>query len=537
MGLLLFIGWLLAGIILLVLALCCNRKPQDTHGSAAWLTISQALRKGLFEDKGVIVGDWTGLLPVYYDGTHAITYGSAGSGKGTSVIIPNLLHYRFIFLNDPGGENAAVAIRQWRARGYATFVINPFAMHAEEPWELPSHGFNPFDFLDPASPTFSADAKVLAEILTPRSGREAGSSKYFMDRTESWLHASIVHIKTTEPPARRNPGTMYEQAHLDPAGWDALLAAMKANPACGGVVRSAAIDMERMEAQAPEEFSAVFSTVQQNLDWLAEPLARAAVSASDVDFAALKGHGQHQNGAVIAVVMPLQYKETHKAIPRLALQCAVWEMQRKAYAKQKVLFEIDEAASLGRLERLPQWLAELRKYRVQWSLQFQNVGQPKSLYEKEWQTFQGNAGLKRFVGVGDPETAKEVSEYCGYATVEVRSRSSQGGYTISATGRELQKPDEVLRLEEDEMIAIIENLPPARLKKTPYWNRPEFAGCFYRNPYHEEEVRAEFGTSLKSLRGSLAYLGACCFSPAGIALWLCTLPTAIYLFAIFYGGR
>src|SRR5690606_8170044 len=143
-----------------------------------------------------------------------------------------------------------------------------------------------------------------------------------------------------------------------------------------------AVDMQRMEAQAPEEFSAVLSTVQQNLDWLAEPLARAAVSASDVNFAALKGHGQNEKGAVIAVVMPLQYKETHKAIPRLALQCAVWEMQRKPFAKQKVLFEIDEAASLGRLERLPQWLAELRKYRVQWSLQFQNVGQPKSLYEK-----------------------------------------------------------------------------------------------------------------------------------------------------------
>ena len=71
-----------------------------------------------------------------------------------------------------GCENTAVAIKQWRRRGFEIFVINPFGMHGDKPWELPSHSFNPFDFRDPASPTFSADAKVCAEILTPRSGRE-----------------------------------------------------------------------------------------------------------------------------------------------------------------------------------------------------------------------------------------------------------------------------------------------------------------------------------------------------------------------------
>ena len=272
------------------------RKPPTTYGSSAWLTIFQAFRRGLFKEGGLLVGDWTGLLPVYYDGTHAITYGSAGSGKGTTVIIPNLLAQRFIFLNDPGGENTAVAIKQWRKRGFEIFVINPFGMHGDKPWELPSHSFNPFDFLDPASPTFSADAKVCAEILTPRSGREAGSSKYFMDRAETWKHASIVHIKTTEPPERQNPGTMYEHVHQDAAGWKKLLAAMKGNSASGGFVRSVAIDMERMEQQAPEEFSAVLSTVQQNLEWLAEPKARAAVSGSEVDFAALKGLAQASGG-------------------------------------------------------------------------------------------------------------------------------------------------------------------------------------------------------------------------------------------------
>jgi type IV secretion system protein VirD4 len=238
------VEWIIAGLAALGVLLLLGwrfEKPATSYGSAAWLTIFAALRKGLFNKRGLMVGDWTGLLPVFYDGTHAITYGAAGSGKGTTVIIPNLLHARFIFLNDPGGENAAVAIQQWRARGFKIFAINPFGMHADSPWTLPVQAFNPFDFLDPESNTFSADAKVFAEMLTPRTGREAGSSKYFMDRAESWMHAAIVHIATTAPAARRNPGTMYDQAHFDTREWEELLAAMTANTAGGGLVRSVAI--------------------------------------------------------------------------------------------------------------------------------------------------------------------------------------------------------------------------------------------------------------------------------------------------------
>lgn len=500
------------------------RSAPTVYGSAAWLTIFQAFKRGLFNKRGLIAGDWAGILPVRYDGTHAITYGSAGSGKGTSVIIPNLLGARFIFLNDPGGENAAIAIKQWRRRRLPLFVINPFGMHADRPWRLPAHAFNPFDFLDTDSPTFCADAKVCAALLAQRTGRESGSSKYFIDRAEAFLHGAIVHINTVAPPGRRHLGTLYDYAHLDAGEWESLIASMKANTAFGGLVRSAAIDMERMEAQAPEEFSAVLSTVQQNVQWLAEPNARKAVSRSEVDFTALKGKGRSRSGAVIAVVLPLEYKETHKAVPRLALQCAVWAMTRGSIARTKVLFEIDEAASLGRLESLPQWLAELRKYRVQWSLHFQNVSQPRHLYQAEWQTFQGNAGLKRFVGINDLETAKEASAYCGRATIRVRSVNAKGGATTSQAGRELVQPDELRRMRSDKMIALIENLPPAVLNKVPYWSRPEFAGRYLRNPYHRALKYPDAG--FKPLRGRIVYLAAWWLTPHPVAALIIVLPLA-----------
>ena len=516
-------------IVLIVLAFVLLgwrfEKKRTTYGTAAWLTIFEAMRAGLLRRKGILVGDWTGLLRVYYDGTHAITYGAAGSGKGTSAIIPNLLHYPHIFLNDPGGENTAVAIRQWRHRGSTIFVINPFGMHDGQPWSLPAQSFNPFDLLDVSGATFAADAKVLAEILTPRSAHESGSTKYFIERAEAWVHASIVHIKSTARPADQNPGTLYDHAHLDPQDWGDLLAAMKASTACGGLVRAASVDMERMEAQAPEEFSAVLSTVQQNLQWLAEPKAREAVSRSDVDFSVLK---TDRRGAVIAVVMPLEYKETHRAIPRLALQCAVWAMVRAPLCAHRVLFEIDEAASLGRIERLPQWLAELRKYKVQWSLYFQSTAQPRFLYRDEWQTFQGNAGLKRFVGVSDPETAKEASVFCGQTTIAIRNRGP-GGVSVSEAGRELLKPDEVRRFKKGEQLVVIENLQVMRLKSTPYWNRPEFAGRYHLNPYVEKAKRMSALTPFRFVWGRIAFAAAWMMTPHPMAALLITAAMVLLI--------
>lgn len=497
-------AWLLGGLLIIGSLLQWRfPKPRTTFGSAAWLTIFLAMRFGLFDRKGLIVGDWPGQLPVHYDGTHAITYGAAGSGKGTSVIIPNLLSNRFIFLNDPGGENTAVAIRQWREQGFDVYVINPFGLHTGAPWSLPAHAFNPFAFLDPNSATFIADAKVVAKLILARTGQETGSSRFFMDRAETVLHAFIVHLMTAARPERRHAGTLYEYAYLSAEQWEKLIAAMKRNRC--ELVSSTAHMLERTETQSPGEFSGILSSVQEAVQAFADPLTRAALRTNEVDFGALKGHGPDQAGAVIAVVLPIEYKETHKAIPRLAMQCAIWSLTRGALAREKVIFEIDEAASLGRIESLPQWFAELRKYRVQWSLHFQNVSQPQHLYKAEWQTLQGNAGLKRFVGIADLETAKEASALCGRATIAVRTQSARGGVSTSETSRELALADELLRMNRAWMLAIIDNLPPALLKKTPYWDRPELQGRYNPNPYFSGMKTASLLALATALKGKVLY--------------------------------
>lgn len=532
--------WILgsAGGLALICLLCWRfyGNKNKTFGSAQWASPFTAFAAGLFRGHGLRVGDWTGRLSVSYEGTHALTFGVSGCGKGTSAILPNLLSLPYVFLIDPGGENTAIAARTWRDRDLPFGCINFFRMFADAPWALPAHGFNPLDFLDVNSPTFAADALLFAEMLTPRAGNESSNSSYFKDSAQNAKRAMIVHIKTVAARKHQNLARLYHYVNQDAAGWQKLLASMKSNPVCGGLVAQEAIRLERIEAQAPEEFSAIMSTVQQDLSFLADPLVRENLSRSDVNFEILKGHGKGQAGGIISVVLPLEYIESHAAIPRLAMACAVLELQRAPLAKAKVVFLIDEAAALGKILRFPNWLATLRKYRVSiWSI-WQNIGQVVHLYDKNWQTIISNCGLLQFLGVGDLETAEYTEKLLGRCTVLSKSYGANNQVSRTPVARSLVMADELLRLNEDRQIAFIGNLHPLKLYKVPYWKRPGLAGRFYPNPYFGGRTAGvSLLDRLKALWGGLYYVLVWWMSPHPVAACLIAVSLLFYSFKLFAG--
>ncbi len=182
-----------------------------------------------------------------------------------------------------------MACRYWRAKGYDFFCANPWRLHGDDPWALPAHASNPVDILEPESPTFVSDADVLADALIVRTGREDGHSDYFKNESQTSIKAFLMHIASTEPPARRNLLTLREFITSDQERWDALLSAMKKNPVGGGAIQREATALERRAAQgAGEELSAVMSTMKEATNFLDDPVMQEALCRSDFDFADLK---------------------------------------------------------------------------------------------------------------------------------------------------------------------------------------------------------------------------------------------------------
>jgi type IV secretion system protein VirD4 len=468
------------------------KKRPGTFGSAGWLPAWTASGKRLFQESGgLLAGDWIPQLPVYYrGGGHALTVAPTGSGKGTCAIVPNLLRHPWIFLIDPGGENTAICARAWQRKGYTFYCLNPWGMHAEAPWALPSHAVNPLEILNPANGTFASDADLLADMIVTRTGREEGSSAFFKGEAKSAIRAFLMHIVTTEPKERRTLLTLRKYVTHESETWHALIEAMKASRVAGGLIAREAAQLERREEQAPEEFSAVLSTMKQDTNFIEDPVMQRALGASpegvSADLSALKGvkDGVLLPGCVVSIVMPLEYLETHAAYARLIIGAALWRMEQGKLSRGRVLFLMDEFPALGRVNKIAGGLAVLRKYRVWlWPI-IQNIGQLKSLYRENWQTFMSNAGMKQFIGAGDLETAQYVSQLCGETTVETSTRSHDGKITKSEAKRQLATVEEVMTMNANMQIVLIDNLKPALLRKTPYWQRPSLQGWFNANPYH-----------------------------------------------------
>ena len=503
-------------VLLLVLLRWRLAKRKTEYGAACWLPAWSAQGAGLFGGDGLLIGDWTGRLPVYYNGGgHALTVAPTGMGKGTCAIIPNLLRHPWIFVVDPGGENTAVAIAAWRRKNYEIVCLNPWRKHAAAPWSLPSHQLNPVAILDPKSQSFVSDADLLAEMIVTRSGRESGNSSFFKDEAQSGLRAMLLHIATAEPIARRNLLTLREYITADAKAWENIVVGMRANQAAGGLIAREAAQFERREAQAGEEFSAILSTMKQDTNFIEDPVMQAALGGERADLSALKGFskdGSKIEGCAVAIVIPLEYIETHAAYARLVTAVALWTMQRGALARGRVLFLLDEFPALGPMKRIASGLATLRKYRVWlWPI-VQNLGQLKNLYGANWQTFISNAGLLQFIGAGDIETAQYISTYCGEATIEVASKS-RGGESRSLARRQLAMPDEIMCLRSDLQIVSIGNMRPLLLKKTPYWERPGIT-IYNSNPYVEKGAEISLLAPLAAAWGKAVHLAAWMMRPA-----------------------
>src|SRR4051794_34914980 len=81
-----------------------RRKKPKTHGSARWITISQATRKNFFHPKGFLISDYHRFVavPVYADtNSNILTIAPPGSGKGATSIIPNAFRYNHVAMYEP----------------------------------------------------------------------------------------------------------------------------------------------------------------------------------------------------------------------------------------------------------------------------------------------------------------------------------------------------------------------------------------------------------------------------------------------------
>ncbi len=217
--------------------------------------------------------------------------------------------------------------------------------------------------------------------------------------------------------------------------------------------------------------------------WLDDEPIRRSICSSTIRLRDLKGYdekGKKLKGAILSIVIPQQYKDSHAVYARLILGSILREMMSGKVARSKVLMTVDEFPSLKKWTPMVGALSEMRRYRLRICLVIQSIAQLKNLYgEAGWKAIEGACDVRQYLSAWGLDTAEHVSNMCGDQTI-IETHLGQS----RIFSRRLIMPDEVMRMAREHQIVFINNLAPARLRIRPYWERSDMRGSVNDNPVH-----------------------------------------------------
>lgn len=409
-------------------------------------------------EKVWLAGQLAEVLPLgFNDDRHLVTIAGARSGKGRSMIVPNLCIYPgSVVVIDPKGENASLtAMRrgpgnEWcEGLGQDVYVLDPFGV-ADVPEGLRG-SLNPLGLLDLKAETVVDDAAYLAEALVISTGAQAA---HWDESARNYIKGLLLYLRARH----KNPSLFTLRRFLtqgDKQGWEVarkqdpdieqncpsaqwfLLDNMRqiktGNENLDHVIIGAA---ETLAQCGEEERGSILSTARRNtafLDTLGERF-RNTLEGTERRFDpdTLKSAPA---GVSLYLCLPPARMGAHSRWLRVVLNLILERLQRTLEPPANgapILFVLDEVFSLGAMPSLENAAGFAAGFGVKLWLILQDLQQLKALYPQSWQTFLANAGAVQVFGASDAETCGYVSQALGQVetrqTVRSTNESEQVGY-------------------------------------------------------------------------------------------------------------
>lgn len=152
------------------------------------------------------------------------------------------------------------------------------------------------DSVDPDGLDVAEDASTLADALVYDEPGTAGEA-HWNEEAKALIGGIILHVVASEPRDRRTLATLRDNLTLAPDAFAALLKAMQASTAAGGLVARAA---NRHLGKSDREAAGVLSAAQRHTHFLDSPRMTAVLGRSDFAFRDLKA----RTGTVFLVLPP-----------------------------------------------------------------------------------------------------------------------------------------------------------------------------------------------------------------------------------------
>lgn len=428
----------------------------------------------------------------YKGGAHALTLGPTGSGKSTSLVVPNLVIRRgSCIVLDPKGQLAAITARH-RATLGKVIVLNPFGVLLDRcPYlEEYTQGWNPLAQLDPQGPDFASDAQAAAEAVVTKG---TGNNSEFFDASMENLWSVFCMWERLTKGKDASLRNVREQLAESDLVETLKLMAQNSEYAIRVAGKRALARLTDKNSQSTSTQD-VIETVMKNTVFLNDHRIAADMDGGEaIDFTRM-----HEEITTVYVILPVGQLIRQAKWLRLFVNLAIANFLRSPPEVAKlppVLFMLDEFGNIGRLPEVLNVLTIARDLRLQLWVFIQYLEQLKTSYEKEWTAFFSSAGATTTFGARDWETAEMLSKITGKTETEITNnsmnygaagiRSLSFGHQSHLHVHQLIEPEDFMKLERGATINFIDPCPdPARGLAPGYWQIGDMAKRLDPNPYY-----------------------------------------------------
>lgn len=422
-------------------------------------------------------GLYIGSGHYFADKGHLCTTSGTRGGKGTNIIIPNLLgageyHGSWVVI-DPKGENAAITARYQAQAGRKVVILNPWGLFEERLGK--GQRYNPLDILNIQSVHLVDDVQMIAEMIIPVE--QDAKNRYFSDNARTIVTAIIMHMVVNMDKENRHLGMLYKLVRYSGDDWLGLLADMRMteNPMHRELLDSMAQELLMLQQSGENSFGSIIATVLQGTDFLKSPALQAALQSGYNPYDLANGN------STVYVIIPADKLQSHGRWLRLVVTSTMRAVIRQP--GRQVTFLLDEFAALGYLPEIETALSTYAGYNVTvWPI-LQSLIQLKNNYGNNWESFIANTAVKHYFNVNDNFSAEYVSKALGETTNMVTTGTWITGKKNELNRRALATPDEVRRHSQHNIFAFIGDAPPTIFNKQPYYTIPELIERADNNPY------------------------------------------------------
>ncbi len=464
--------------VLMGLSLQQRRKP--LHGEARFASPTEIQQAALYGERGVIVGKVGKRYLVYGGQEFVLLAAPTRSGKGVSIVLPNLLHYdESVVVLDIKMENFAYTSKFRQAHGHHVFLFNPFSTDGQ------THRWNPLDAVDRDPNRRVGEIQAIGQVLYPT---EQIKDAFWNESARNLFLGLTLSIMET-PSLPCSLGEVLRQASgkgqpIKDYLQDLISSRAKSDTPLSDVCTAA---LHRFCATSENTMASILATLTAPLTIFSNPIVDAATSATDFDLTQVRAKrmsiyvgipANRLSDAALLVNLFFSQLIHYNTVdlpatnPRLKYQCLVI---------------LDEFPAIGRVNILAKAVGFMAGYNLRLLPIIQSFSQLESVYgEKDARTFVTNHACQILFAPREQRDAQYYSQMLGTYTAEAIStgtsrpvawgngKQASSSSTRSEQARPLLLPQEVKELGDQRAIITLMHTKPILCDKARFYAEPVF---------------------------------------------------------------